>query len=225
MYYWGQTEQISSVLRLDFGKDASSPLLFNLFINDLKDHLQKLGKGIRWGNTRISMLYFADDIVLLAESKEDLEEMLEVVYQYSLKWRLKFNYEKCNVIVFDNKIKIVTPGSCTQACTCGHHYAFGPNLIKEVIVYKYLGIELDNRLNLKIYRERIVAKARANMGRIYSMGIKGGYLSTKGAINLWEALVRSHLEYGAVIWEGKRGVAKELEQIQGGHQMLFVYDS
>ena len=64
--------------------------------------------------TRIPMLYFADDIVLLAESKKDLEAMLEVVYQYSLKWRLKFNYEKCNVVVFDKKIKIVTPGSCIQ---------------------------------------------------------------------------------------------------------------
>src|SRR5215203_4795388 len=30
-----------------------SPILFTLFINDLRDHLTKLGKGVEWGNTRI----------------------------------------------------------------------------------------------------------------------------------------------------------------------------
>ena len=118
------------------------------------------------------MLYFADDIVLLAENKKDLESMLDAVYQYSLKWRIKFNYDKCNVVVFDYKRnKNISYGSCAHSCTCSHHYAFGSNLIKEVLVYKYLGIELDNCLNLQIYKERIIAKARSNMGRIWSMGI------------------------------------------------------
>lgn len=38
------------------------------------------------------------------------------------------------------------------------------------------------------------------MAKIWSMGIKSGYLSVKGSINLWQALVRSILEYGSEIW-------------------------
>jgi hypothetical protein len=192
-----------------------SPLLFNIFVSDLRDYLQSLGRGVKWGNTRISMLYFADDIVLMAESKEDLELLLDAVFQYSLKWRLKFNYDKCNVVVFDfQRKKVISHGNCNQICTCGNHYRFGSNLIKEVVVYKYLGIELDNCLNLKVYKERILAKARSNMGRIWSMGIKAGHLSVKGAIHLWETLVRSHLEYAGVVWKEMKGDGEQLEQVQ-----------
>lgn len=111
-----------------------SPLLFSIFINDLRDEIKKLGKGVRFGNSRISMLFFADDIVLLAESQEDLEAMLAEVYKYSIKWRLKFNYDKCNVIRFDNKERTMNHGKCDQKCTCSHHFSFGPHLIKEVLV-------------------------------------------------------------------------------------------
>ena len=46
------------------------------------------------------------------------------------------------------------------------------------------------------------------------MGIKGGYLSVKGAINVWEALVRSHLEYAGVVWKETWRDKREFEQIQ-----------
>ena len=190
-----------------------SPLLFNLFINDLRDHVHKLKKGVRLGRTRISLLYFADDIVILADSKEDLEIMLQAVYEFSLKWRLKFNYDKCNVVVFNNKkTESLKYGNCTGKCNCANHYAFGPHLIRAVLFYKYLGVELDNCLNFKIFKDRILGKAKINMGRIWSMGIRGGYLSVKGSINLWEALVRSTLEYGSEIWGSD--LWPEGEQIQ-----------
>ena len=34
--------------------------------------------------------------------------MLKAVYEFSLKWRFKFNYDKCNIVVFYNK-KIPDP--------------------------------------------------------------------------------------------------------------------
>ena len=87
----------------------------------------------------------------------------------------------------------------------GHHYSFGPKLIKEVLVYKYLGVELDNCLSFKLFKERTIVRARMNMGRIWSMGIRGGYLSVKGGVMLWQSLVRSILEYGCVVWVRNSG--------------------
>ena len=193
-----------------------SPILFDLFINDLRDVVDKLGKGVKIGDTRVSMLMFADDIVILAESKADLELMLKAIYEYSLKWRMKFNYEKCNVIVFEKRRgdtnRIIKHGNCVQICTCQHHFAFGPTLIKEVTVYRYLGIELDYRLTFTIFKERTMTRARMNMGRIWGMGIKSGYLSVKGSITLWQALVRSILEYGSEVWGKEQW--PEGEQVQ-----------
>ena len=73
-------------------------------------------------------------------------------------------------------------------------------LIKQEAMYKYLGIELDGRLLLKQFSKRICEKARQSMSAIWGMGMRNGCLSVKACINLYEALVRSILEYGAEIW-------------------------
>ena len=180
-----------------------SPILFILFINDLCDAIKKLNKGVAFGGRYLSILFFADDIVILAETKDDLEAMLLLVYEYSLKWRCKFNFDKCGVVIFDNhnahrdEIKY---GSCKNTCSCGHHFSFGPFLINEVLMYKYLGIELDYKLSFTDFKNRLLTRARSNMGRIFAMGIRDGYLSVKGSINLYQALVRSILEYSCEIW-------------------------
>jgi len=50
-----------------------SPMLFDIFINGLAEEIIKLGLGIKCGDRLVCLLLFADDIVLLAENKEDLE--------------------------------------------------------------------------------------------------------------------------------------------------------
>ena len=77
--------------------------MFDLFINDLIKVINALNKGVSCGNKYVSNLLFADDIAVIAESKEDLELILQEIYAFSLKWRFKFNIEKCAVLVFDNK--------------------------------------------------------------------------------------------------------------------------
>ena len=70
--------------------------------------MEKIKKGVTCGKTtRISILLFADDVVVLADSKEDLELMLKAIYEFSLKWHLKFHFDKCNAVKFDNVKGIV----------------------------------------------------------------------------------------------------------------------
>ena len=46
-----------------------SPILFNLFINDLPRDINDVGCGISVGDTSLSILLYADNIVLIADSK------------------------------------------------------------------------------------------------------------------------------------------------------------
>ena len=97
---------------------------------------------------------------------------------------------------------------------------FGPNLINEVLMYKYLGIELDYKLSFYDFRKRLVTRARANMGRVFAMGIRDGFLSVKASINLYQALVRSILEYSAEVWGFDKFVDAEKVQLEMGTRIL-----
>ncbi len=55
--------------------DSLSPMLFGIFINDLE--LNELNLGIPVNKIVLSMLLFADDIVILRENHQDLQNMSE----------------------------------------------------------------------------------------------------------------------------------------------------
>ena len=61
-----------------------SPILFSVFVNGLiKEMREKVQGGVKVGDRVVQMLLFADDVVLLAESPEQLQEMLDVLCEYS----------------------------------------------------------------------------------------------------------------------------------------------
>ena len=74
-----------------------SPLLYALFINGLVRELRKINKGEKEGQIINSLLY-ADDIVLMAENRYQLQEMY-VVAAYA-PWRFEL---KSEVGVFGTK--------------------------------------------------------------------------------------------------------------------------
>jgi hypothetical protein len=82
--------------------DVLSPSLFGLFINDLADTICNLNLGIDIGLTKISILLYADDIVIIAESENELQTILDTVHEWCSNWRLKINRDKSNVIHFIN---------------------------------------------------------------------------------------------------------------------------
>ena len=46
----------------------------------------------------ISILLYADDIVLLANSPEDLQSLLDLTFKWCEKWRLSVNGEKTEIM-------------------------------------------------------------------------------------------------------------------------------
>ena len=52
------------------------------------------------------MLRYADDIVLISESADDLQNMLNVLNTWCNKWRLAVNETKTKVVHFRNENKL-----------------------------------------------------------------------------------------------------------------------
>ena len=79
-----------------------SPLLFNIFINDLALKIKSLGLGINIGNDEtVSLMMYADDIVLLAESENDLQRMLNAFCDWCSANFMSININKTNIVHLD----------------------------------------------------------------------------------------------------------------------------
>ena len=77
-----------------------SPILFAVFIDGLARALRKVRVESILDNVKLNFLLFADDIVLLAKSKQDLQKLLNAAFNYSERWRFAWNCSKSKVMRF-----------------------------------------------------------------------------------------------------------------------------
>ncbi len=65
--------------------------------------MKNLDLGVTYGEDKCCILLFADDIVILAETEEELQKLLKFVENWCMKWRLRINKDKTKVIHFRKK--------------------------------------------------------------------------------------------------------------------------
>ena len=63
-----------------------SPLLFSFYINDLAKEIKVKGGAVKYGEVRVAVLMYADDMVLLADTKDGLQQSINIAYEYSRRW-------------------------------------------------------------------------------------------------------------------------------------------
>ena len=79
-----------------------SPFLFLLYINDLADEL-RCGIDGNLDELSIFLLFFADDLVIIAKSPEELQSLIDKLFVYCQEWNLSVNIKKTKVVIFDKK--------------------------------------------------------------------------------------------------------------------------
>ena len=114
LYYKGKiSEPFDTTIGLKQG-DPLSTLLFNLYINDLPELLNLRGKTSdqleatpKLGNTDISSLLFADDLLILSLSKEDLQCKIACLENFCNKWGLELNLSKTKIMIFNRQGSLI----------------------------------------------------------------------------------------------------------------------
>ena len=117
--------------------DIVSPILFSMYLNDLASGIKDLNCGIQIEDINISILLYADDIVLIGKDEKSIQKMLNFTTNWCKKWRMSINSDKTQIVHFRNS-------SMPQS---SYAFYFESQPLRTVDHYKYLGVIFDENLN------------------------------------------------------------------------------
>jgi hypothetical protein len=149
---------------------------------------------------------YADDMALLARSKEELEKMMAVVAAYSRQWRFRLNAGKTKVLVVGEKKK--------EREARAKQWLLGGAKVEEVAVFKYLGVEFRADGKWKEVAERLGHKAGAVASMLLGVGGACEGMGMGLRRRLWLCLGLPVMQYGSEVWEVGKGDGERLEMVQ-----------
>ncbi len=82
-----------------------SPTLFSLFIEDLVQEIKDVTLGVVCADIMVSLLLFADDIVLTVPDPQCLQVVIDTVTEWCHKMGIRMNTAKTKVMHFRKKHK------------------------------------------------------------------------------------------------------------------------
>ena len=167
-----------------------SPMLFNLFINDLTCHINDVGSGISVGDTSLSILLYADDIVLMADSELKLQSLLTRLDQWCKQWGLVISATKSKVMHFRTK----SVERSKEIFQCGE------TIIEFIHQYKYLGLIFSEHLDMLVMVKMIAQSASRALGLLIAKDKALGGMPYQCFSKCYDAIVQSTLNYGAPIY-------------------------
>lgn len=180
------------------------PLQFILMINDLEEVVRES-----------TCLLFADDLKLVREVRDPadhdkLQRDLNRVVAWSQDNKLYFNLSKCSVLSF------------SRSHNPSHYqYSMQEQPMQRVTEVTDLGVQFTADMNFRKHIIAICKKAYRNLGFLLRQANSFTNISALRA--LYEAIVKSHLEYNSAVWSPSEDKYKfMIEKIQNKF-VRFLY--
>ena len=168
-----------------------SRTLFSLYLNDLTKSFNVDCDPVSLGNNglHISCLMYADDIVLLSQTANDLQNLLSRLEDFCTKWNLKFNIYKTKAIFCNKSGRILK----------GYNFLFGNNMIELVNEYKYLGIYFRSS---GVFTQGIKYLCNKALKAIFCIrkALMSDGMNAGRYVTLFNHCVKSILLYGSEVW-------------------------
>ena len=164
-----------------------SPLLFSIFINDIPANIKK--------NNRYSLL-FADDLcyldifnkVNIPAIQTRLNKHIRNVELWLKKWRLTMAAHKCNYMIF-----------CNSPCRIDLNLNLFGQKIPACDNVTFLGMRFDKYLCFKNQVDYLEKTCFDRLNIIKILSHKSWKLNSRTLIQIYNTLVRSIIEYSAII--------------------------
>ncbi|KAK7944758.1 hypothetical protein WMY93_000486 [Mugilogobius chulae] len=158
-------------------------------------------EGVRFGDHRISSLLFADDVVLMAPSNQDLQHALGRFAAECEAAGMKISSSKSEAMVLDRK-KVPCP------------LQVGGESLPQVEEFKYLGVLFTSEGRMEREIDRRIGAASAVMQSLYRTVVVKKELSRKAKLSIYRSIYVPTLTYGHELWvmtERKRSRIQAVE--------------
>jgi hypothetical protein len=166
---------------------VSSPILYNLFVNEIVTLLKGTTEGVQLGDSTIQILLYADDMTLLADSEEDLQLLFDKVVEISVEWGFSFNAAKSAVVPFGSEARSKM------------EWKLGTEFIKELNQYNYLGIVLHSSAKWTTQAAKLHGITLGSMESLAAIGLLTPFTPIKSIRMLVSSFIRPTLFYGSAI--------------------------
>ena len=181
--------------------ETLSPILFSLFIEDSEIYLQgQPSSGLNIKDIILLLLLFADDMVILGESPEDLQDSLNELYKYYDKWGLEVKTAKTKVVVFRQR------GRLRQ----NERWSLNGTVLETVNDFNYLGVVFNYTGSFALNQQTLSGKALRAMN-VLLQNIRNFDFHPQTCCQLFDAFVASILNYSCEVWGYTK--SKQLERI------------
>ena len=146
----------------------------------------------------MDILLYADDLVILAGSREMLQKKLDVLYTYCSDNNLKVNINKSKVIAFNSRknIDMLLYNGC---------------ILQEVDKFKYLGMTFNRTVNLKYSQKALVQQSIKARAVLEGYLRKHKHMPVNVIFDLFDTLIKPILLYACEVWGIRMG--NDIEQL------------
>lgn len=182
-------DAISSLRQISAGLPQGSPLspvLFNLYISDYP-HLI---------DSQIAL--YADDTALFSKhgdimtARNNLQDDLDIFNKWAKNWRIKMNPYKTQAKIFTLR----HPHTPPQLILNNENIPWAANNTAA----KYLGMQLDTKLNWKTHIYTTRTKTQAKLSQLYALINKKSSLKIETGMIIYKSIIRPTMTYACPIW-------------------------
>lgn len=180
-----------------------SPLLFAIYLSDIESELEK-GQtgGVVIGRYKFWSLLYADDLVIVAITKEEMESLIKRMEKYLSKKEMTLSTQKSKIVRF----------SKSRGREPKEEWYWKGERLEKVKTFKYLGYTFQKNGNHDCHIKELRKKANIVMAQIWGIGERKFNSNYNLRMFLFDKTVVSIALYAAEIWGWE--VSQEIERLQ-----------
>lgn len=173
-----------------------------MFVDDLTRDIKRTNCGVPIGDEKCGILMYAYDVVILAESAEQLQHSLDILHTWIRQWRLTVNITKTKVM----HCRKVAHGLTDTI------FNLGDQQLDICNSYRYLGLEISEFMDLATSVNTLSSASSRAYGALLAKSNQVGGFNYATYTKLYTNCVVPVMDYASGIWGIKRYNSPDIVQ-------------